>query len=161
MTPLNKMRFHNATIVHCVNSRVIRPLMPHIYEITSNRTLCKLYIRSPKSTPHIRFNFYREGEQSLKKESLYRYGNQGYSGLRELKKLISVVKTLKILLCCYQITAFLYKVSTERRKLMKCTKTTTASSTYTRPRAWPVWVPPTCSSRIPVSLCLSQKEQSF
>ena len=69
MTPLNKMRFHNATIVHCVNSRVIRPLMPHIYEITSNRTLCKLYIRirSPKSTPHISFNFYREGEQSLKK----------------------------------------------------------------------------------------------
>ena len=79
----------------------------------------------------------------------------------EKVSLISVVKTFKILLFCYQITLFLYKVSRGRRKLMRCTEITTASSTFTRFRASAAWAPPTCSFRTPVSLCSSQKEQNL
>ena len=79
----------------------------------------------------------------------------------EKVNLISVVKTFKILLFCYQITLFLYKVSRGRRELMKCTEITTASSTSSRSRASVASARPTCSSRTPVSSCSSQKEQSL
>ena len=71
------------------------------------------------------------------------------------------MKTFKILLFCYQITLFLYKVSRGRRKLMKCTEITTASSTSTRSRASAAWARPTCSFRTRVSSCSSQKEQNL